>query len=136
MGYKIPFEDFICVSPALFLFFASVIPLTVKICRGNKEPNPFAALCYSLFGVIAALGVSCSLFPKAAPYFAFSNALVFDGVSIFASILICIITAVAAIMARENSATTGHQFSEFLFLLLNSAIGMLLMAWSNDLIVT
>src|SRR6185437_3535108 len=123
-AFQIPVEDIVCVSPALFLFLGSLIPLTLKVLRGNKEPNSLAALCYSLFGIIAALGVACSLFPKATTYYAFSNALVFDGVSMFAAILVCIITAIAAMMARENAATSGDQFSEFLFLLLNSAVGM------------
>ncbi len=135
-AFQIPIEDFICISPILFLFFGSLIPLTIKVLRGNREPNPTLSLGFALFGVIAALGVSCSLFPKLTPYYAFSNALVFDGVSFFSAILICVVTTVAAITAKENSATTGPQFTEFLFLLLNSAVGMMLVAWSNDLIVT
>ncbi len=135
-AFQIPLEDFICISPLLFLFLGSLIPLAVKVLRGNKEPHPAITLCLSLIGVVAALGVSFSLFPKAVPHYAFSNALVFDGVSFFASILICLVTAAAAVMAKENAATMGDQFTEFLFLLLNSAVGMMLVAWSNDLIVT
>ncbi len=135
-AFQIPIEDYICISPLIFLFIGSLIPLTLKVLRGNREPNPSVTLCLALLGVVAALAVSCSLFPKMTPYYAFSNALVFDGISVLSAILVCIVTAVAAVTARENGATTGPQFTEFLFLLLNSAVGMLLVAWSNDLIVT
>ncbi len=136
MNFSIPLVDFICISPAIILFLASLIPLTLKVLRGNREPDSYMALAYAILGCIAAAGAAISLHPKSTPTYHFSSALIFDGVSIYVSVVICMITIVAAIMARENNATNGSQFSEFLFLLLNSAVGMLLLAWSNDLIVT
>jgi NADH-quinone oxidoreductase subunit N len=130
-------QDLVCISPALFLFLGSLFPITFKIFNNNQEPNPIVALALALFGVLGALAMSFVLVGAGgAPYFAFSKALVFDGVSTFTSVVVCLITGVAAIMSRENRATSGAQFSEYLFLLLNSAMGMLLFAWSNDLIVT
>lgn len=136
MNFSIPLADIICVSPAIILFLASLVPLTVKVLRNNREPNSIAALGYAVMGCIAAAGAAISLHPKSSPTYHFANAIVVDGVSIFITVVVCVITAVAAIMARENKSTSGSQFSEFLFLLLNSAVGMFLLAWSNDLIVT
>jgi NADH-quinone oxidoreductase subunit N len=136
MNFSISLVDIISVSPAILLFFGSLIPLTVKIMRQNREPNSLAALAYVTLAAVAAIGMAISLQPKSSPTYHFSNAIVIDGVSIFVTVLVCIITIVAAVMAREHNATNGRQFSEFLFLLMNSGVGMLLMAWSNDLIVT
>ncbi len=136
MNFSIPLVDFVCISPAIILFLASLIPLTVKVLRGNKEQNSFASLSWVVLGAVAAAFAAISFLPKHSTTYHFSNALVFDGVSIFVTVVVCLITVVAAVMARENNATNGRQYSEFLFLLMNSAVGMLLMAWSNDLIVT
>lgn len=130
-------EDFVCVLPAIILFVASLIPLTLKIFRGNEEPNSLATVVYALIGLIGAGIVAGLLHSSTTPgnYF-FANALVIDGLSTFSTILIVAITGTALVLAREHLATNGRQFSEFVFLLLNSAVGMLILAWSNDLIVT
>ena len=62
--------------------------------------------------------------------------LVFDGISSVAGIVVILVTAVALTFARDNFATNTRQFSEFVFLTLNAAVGMLTFIWSNDLIVT
>jgi NADH-quinone oxidoreductase subunit N len=130
-------QDIVCISPALFLFLGSLFPITFKIFNNNKEPNPIVALALAMLGILGALTMSFVLIGSTSkPYYAFSSALVFDGVSTFTSVIVCLVVGVAAIMSRENRATNGAQFSEYLFLLLNSAMGMLLFAWSNDLIVT
>ena len=136
MNFNIQLEDLVSIAPEIILFITSLIPLTIKVIRGNEEPNSFASLSYVIVGALSAAGIAASLLPKQGASYHFSNALVMDGVSLFITVIVCIILVVAAIMARENNATNGRQFSEFLFLLVNSAIGMLLMAWSNDLIVT
>ncbi|MCB0350566.1 MAG: NADH-quinone oxidoreductase subunit N [Bdellovibrionales bacterium] len=130
-------QDFICVAPAALLFLWSLVPLTFKVVRGNKELNSMAALLLTLVGVVCSVAASGLLYAQQSePYFAFSNALVFDGVSVLSAIVIAIITAAAAIMAREHKATNGEHFSEFLFLLMNAAVGMMILSWANDLIVT
>jgi len=129
-------QDIICIAPALFLFLGSLLPLTAKLLNGNREPNSLATLCYALFGIIASMATSATLYSgQKTAYYAFSNSIVFDGVSALVGVIIALITAIVAIMAREHVAIRGGQFSEFLFLLLNSAFGMLLFAWSNDLIM-
>lgn len=129
--------DFVCVLPAIILFIASLIPLTIKVFRGNEEPNSLASVVYALIGLLGAGAVAAVLHSSTTPgSYYFANALVLDGMSTFATILVVGITAVALILAREHQATKGKQFSEFIFLMMNSAVGMLVLAWSNDLIVT
>jgi NADH-quinone oxidoreductase subunit N len=130
-------QDLVCLAPALFLFIGSLLPITAKIFNNNREPNSIVSLGLALLGVIGALASAALLLAdQQAAYYAFSNAMVFDGVSVLSAILIATVTGFAAIMAREHNATNGRQFAEFLFLLLNSAAGMMILAWSNDLIVT
>src|SRR5262249_53696279 len=53
-----------------------------------------------------------------------------------AGMIVLIMTAVALTFARDNFSTNTRQFSEFTFLMLNAAVGMLTFIWSNDLIIT
>ncbi len=126
--------DLLLVSPLLALFFTSLIPLTVKITHGNQEQNSFASLLYGLIGCVTASGLAVANF--GVNKMAFSRALIFDGLSTWTTVLILLITSWSLLYARENLTTMTKQFSEFIFLVMNSAIGMLIIAWSNDLIVT
>lgn len=132
---NISFTDILCIAPAVFLFLGSLIPITAKLINGNREPHPVLTYVFGLVGVVFSMGASFLLYPKLTSNYAFSNALVFDGSSVLATTLVGLITICTATMARESLATSGKQFSEFMFLLLNAAAGMLLLAWSNDLIV-
>ncbi|MBX7230620.1 MAG: NADH-quinone oxidoreductase subunit N [Bdellovibrionales bacterium] len=125
--------DVLLVSPALVLFFSSLIPLLSKIFNGNRETNSFSVLASALAGVVTALGLTVTLGSTHKP--AFDGMLQFDGVSFFVSILILLITGASLIFAKENTSSNNHQFSEFVFLLLNSAVGMLTVLWANDLMV-
>ncbi|MGE0764373.1 MAG: NADH-quinone oxidoreductase subunit N [Bdellovibrionales bacterium] len=124
--------DVLQLMPVICLVLASVIPLAIKVLTGNKEQNSFATLCYGLVGLVAAGGWLVAM--GGTKNVAFEGALVFDGLSTLAGLLIVFVTGMALIYARENFSTNNHQFSEFVFLLLNSAAGMLLVSWSNDLI--
>jgi NADH-quinone oxidoreductase subunit N len=134
MQLSIGWIDFLLIAPALALFLFSAVPIAVKVLRGNSEQNSFATLCYGYMGVAAAAGFMVVTFGLNQT--AFENALVFDGISSVAGIVVLLMTAVALTYARDSFSTNTRQFSEFVFLLLNCAVGMLTFIWSNDLIVT
>jgi NADH-quinone oxidoreductase subunit N len=129
-------EDVLCVAPAILVFLASLVPLTIKIFNGNREPNTLSTLVYALIGLIGAAVVAVVVGANATGSYYFSNALVLDGLATFSTLMIVAITALCLILAREHSATNGHQFSEFVFLMMNASVGMMVLSWSNDLIVT
>lgn len=130
-------EDLVCILPALCVFLASLIPLTIKVFRGNREPNTVSSVAYAMIGLFGAGIISIMLHSSTTPgSYYFGNALVLDGLSTLSTVLIVSITGLCLIFAREHEATTGIQFSEFVFLLLNASVGMMVIAWSNDLIVT
>ena len=126
--------DLLLVAPLICLFLGSIIPMTIKVLRGNREINPLSTVTYALMGIIAAMGFSIST--QSANTLAFSKALVFDGISSFTSLIVLGITGVTLLYSKESLAIPKKQFSEYVFLLLNSAIGMLIVLTSNDLIVT
>ena len=139
MDFSIDFgiEDIVCVAPAIIVFIASIIPLTFKVLRGNVEMRHGVSVTYALAGLSAALLSSLVLYSQQTNvFYAFYRALVFDGLSVFSTVMVILVTSVALIFSKEHFATKGKQFSEYIFLLMNSAIGMMILAWSNDLIVT
>ncbi|NJL26153.1 MAG: NADH-quinone oxidoreductase subunit N [Calothrix sp. SM1_5_4] len=134
MEVKFGLIDLFLVAPALALFVFSCIPLLMKVLRGNREQNTFATLVYAYMGILFAGG--CVLITMGAERTAFEGALIFDGISSFTSLVILLMTAIALTYTRDSFSTNKGQFTETVFLTLNSAVGMLTMVWSNDLIVT
>lgn len=133
MEIKFGLIDFLLVAPAVSLFLASCIPLATKVMRGNSEHSSFYSVSWGYIGVVAA--IIFTLPTVGSVRTAFEGALVFDGISHFVTLLILGVTAVALTFLRDSQSTNGKLFSENVFLILNAAVGMLTMAWSNDLIV-
>jgi len=123
--------DLLLVSPVIALFLASVIPLLIKVVKGNKEPNSMATIMYGLVGIVTATGLTISNY--GIEKMAFQSALRFDGLSFWMQLAVLLTGAVTLVLSRDNPATNNRLFSEYVFLLLNSMIGMMIVAWSNDL---
>lgn len=133
--------DLFVIAPFIPLFLASIVPISVKAFRG-QELNPFVSMVWSVVGVVAAAGLTISLVNS---YWrlsglnfvqAFSGAIVVDGIAIWSSYVIYIITGFVLMLLYENRATRAQQFSEHIFLIMNSALGMALVIMSNNLLIT
>jgi NADH-quinone oxidoreductase subunit N len=133
MNTAIGLRDLLLISPMIAMFFLSLIPLTVKVLRGNQEQNSYVTLTQGLLGIGVAI-VLVLVFGGAGKT-AFSNSLIFDGITQLISIIALIATGVAMIMMYENPATTGNQFSELIFLTMSSAVGMLILVAAVDLLM-
>jgi NADH-quinone oxidoreductase subunit N len=127
--------DLVAVAPLIALFAISLIPLMIKVLRGNREPRPFFTLIYGFIGLVVATGLTLVLSGTESRT-AFSDAIVIDGITVWASCLVYLISAVGLMLAYDNVSTRGRQFSEFCFLMLSSTIGMVILIMANDLIVT
>lgn len=127
-------QDLVVVIPISVLFIVSFLPLLIKVFRGNQEPNPLLPLCYGFAGLVFATGFTAAM--SGGQKTAFTNAIILDGASVWSSCLIYFLTAVGLMLAYDHAATRGRQFSEFCFLLISSAIGMVVLVMANDLIVT
>lgn len=128
--------DILLISPLIVLFLFSLIPISTKVLRGNIEQSPTATILETLIGlsIAAALliifeGSGLDKSPTA-----FSGHLIFDGVTQWMGLIAIIGAAGGLIMMYENPATKGKQFSELVFLALNSVVGMLIMVSAIDLI--
>jgi NADH-quinone oxidoreductase subunit N len=133
--------DLIVVSPLVILFIVSLIPISVKAFRG-REMSPFVSLVWSIVGIVSAAGLNISL---VSGYWklsglnfitAFSGGLVVDGISVWAAYVLYIIAGFVLMQLYENKATRDFQFSEHIFLILNSVIGMILVTMANHLLIT
>lgn len=133
MSMNFNLNDLLLVSPMIALFLTSLIPLTIKVLRGNKEQPGLATLSQGLIGMIAAMGLL--LVFGGAGKTAFSNALIFDGVTQWMGIIAMASASAAMILMYENPSTKGRQFSELIFLAMSSALGMLILVSAVDLLM-
>jgi len=138
MTTQIGLADVLSISPLIALFLASLIPITMKVLRGNVEQPPLATLIQGLGGIVAAfillLTVYVLIGNKSNPT-AFANALVLDGVTLCVGSLSLLIGAGALLLMYDNPATRGEQFSELVFLSLSAMSGMLILLAAVDLLV-
>jgi NADH-quinone oxidoreductase subunit N len=135
-------KDLNLVLPLILLFLASIVPMTLKVVFGNKEPRPMASLVWSMIGLLAASGTTFVLIGSMLNasdnsfIFGFSNLIVADGISLWTSYLIYLLGAIGLLLSYDHVATRGSNYSTFIFLYLTSIIGMVLLSFSNDLIFT
>lgn len=129
-------SDILLISPMIVLFLFSLIPISIKVLRGNIEQSPTATLVEALIGLTLAAGLLI-IFGGAgqaeAPT-AFNGQLMFDGLTQWMGFISVIAAAGAMILMYENPATRGSQFSELIFLAMNSIVGMLILISAVDLI--
>ena len=96
--------DIICVLPALVVFFASLVPLTIKVFKNNREPNTLSSVVYALIGLIGAGIMSVLLHSSKTPgNYYFGNALVLDGLSTLSTLL------------KDDKSTILSQFFKITF---------------------
>jgi NADH-quinone oxidoreductase subunit N len=133
MNSNIGIGDILLISPMIALFLASIIPITVKVLRGNTEQSPTATLIQGLGGIFAA--VILLLIVSGSGNTAFAEALVFDGITKWLGLVALVSAAAGLLLMYDNPSTSGDQFSELVFLVLSSAIGMLILLSAQDLLV-
>jgi NADH-quinone oxidoreductase subunit N len=133
MNNSIGLGDILLISPMLILFLTSLLPISIKVIRGNREQAPMATLLQALTGILAAMVLLLLVSTSGAG--AFANALVFDGLTKWVGVIALLATGGAMVMMYDSASTAGEQFSELVFLALSSAIGMLILVAANDLLV-
>lgn len=136
MTSTVGYSDILLISPMIIIFLFSLLPLAIKVLRGNKEQKEVVTVIESLIG-IALAGALLIVFSgrgvDAAPT-AFGGQLIFDGLTLWMSLITLIIGAGAIVMMHENVSTKGPQFSELVFLSMNSLLGALILISAVNLI--
>ncbi|MGZ3690899.1 MAG: NADH-quinone oxidoreductase subunit N [Pseudobdellovibrio sp.] len=136
MNTHIGLADILLTSPMIVLFLFSLVPITIKILRGNQEQIPAATVIEALIGLVVTAGLII-LFggeTRGGAPTAFSGQLVFDGLTTWMSLIAVFITGAAIVLMYENPSTKGSQFSELVFLVMNSLLGALILIASINLI--
>lgn len=126
-------SDILLISPMIALFVFSLIPLTIKVLRGNREQNPAASMIEALIGLALAAALLI-VFSGNVGATAFNGQLAFDGLTLWVGLISIIIGGGSIVMMYENPATRGPQFSELLFLTMNSLVGALILISAVNLI--
>ncbi len=134
MKMDVSWKDITLVTPMIAIFLTSLIPITIKVLRGNREQNPLATLIQSLSGLLIALGLLVVVGSIADGAAAFSNALLFDPITQWMGAVAIIAAGASLVMMYENPATKGEQFSELTFLTMSSVVGMLILVAAVDLL--
>jgi len=130
--------DILIVSPFIALFLASLIPVTVKVLRGNVEQPAVATLTQGLGGFLGACILLLTVFVligKRDSPTAFADVLVLDGLTLCVGLLSLLVGAGALLLMHDNPSTFGNQFSELVFLTMNAVLGMLVLVSAVDLLI-
>lgn len=133
MNIHFNLSDLIFISPMIALFLMSLFPITIKVLRGNQEPPAIVTLAFGIIGVV--LSIALLIVFSGAGNTAFNSALVFDGLTQWMGIIALGAAGASMIMMYENPSTNGRQFSELIFLTMSSALGMLVLVSSIDLLM-
>ena len=136
--------DLIAVTPMWLLFLTSLMPLSLKLLNSNQEPWSWLSTSCALIGATGVLSFVAQLLGSGTEArYLFGQTLVLDPLAAWASLLVAICLIAGVLLAHEHDSTRpldasppALQFSEHLFLLMNAALGMLVVLWSNDLIVS
>lgn len=126
-------SDVLLISPLIALFLFSLIPITIKVLRGNIEQSPAATTIEALIGLTLAAGLLIVFGGSGKT--AFNGQLVFDGLTQWMGLIAVAAAAGGLILMYENPATRGLQFSELVFLAMNSIVGMLILVSAVDLLI-
>jgi len=132
MSLEVGLTDVLLASPLIVLFLFSLIPLTIKIIKGNKEQNPTATLIIAIVGLAVTAGLLFVF--GGSDKTAFNNQLLFDGLTLWTSIIAIVGSIGALTMMHDNPSTRGKQFSELVFLTLNSILGMIILVAAVNLL--
>ncbi len=124
--------DILLVSPMIALFLFSLIPLSIKVLRGNVEQSPTATIIIGLIGLFLTAGLLIVFGGSGKT--AFNGQLVFDGLTQWMGLIAVMAAGGSMVLMYENPATRGRQFSELIFLAMNSIVGMLILVSAVDLI--
>ncbi len=133
MSMNITVADLILISPMIAIFISSLVPITIKVLRGNREQNPISTMAQVLIGLLIAGGLTLVFVGSGKT--AFSHGLRFDGLTLSMSLITIGSAIVTLFMLHENPATRGEQFSELVFLFLSSVLGMLILSAAVDLLL-
>ncbi len=128
-------QDLSLTIPLVILFVMSMLPVAVKVAGGNEEPRPVLTFVFGV-AALALTGVAISLRATNEFSLAFQNTIVYSPLIKLTTTLLIVSTLFTTLMAYRHPAIPRNQYSEHMFLLLNTLLGMFVLVYSHDLILT
>lgn len=132
MSTLINATDVLLISPLIILFLFSLVPLASKVLNKNKESNSSMTLISAIIGLI--LASVLLIIYGGSDQTIFNGQLLFDGLTKWAGLIAIFSVGATLVMIHDNPSTHKEQFSEIVFLVLNSLIGMLILISAINLI--
>lgn len=133
MVSKIGLIDLLYAAPLLILLLFAIAPITIKVLRGNREPNANFLTALSVVGLVGVGFLAYMLTPES-PVLVFGGSIAFDRLSALTSAVILFLSAATVIVLNSHVHTAKNQLSEMLFLLISCTLGSLVLVAANDLI--
>ncbi len=129
--------DLYLISPGIVLFTVSILILFLKVFLKNKEPGVKIVSFLALSGVAATWLLSLSIFNSISgeKIYAFQGVLVFDAFTYWVSSAIFLAGSISIYLIHADKNIEQNRLTELLFLILNSMLGILIVLWSNTLLV-
>ncbi len=126
-----PLVDFSSLAPVLVLSVFAMMVLLVDLFIGR---NKSVLVFISLVGLLCA---AVSSFAKGAeiPVYSFNGAYIVDRLSIFFTMIFCLSSALAILLAVEYNKREGIKVGEYYSLILFCTVGMIVLASATDLIM-
>ncbi len=131
-------SDILFSSPLWTLFLFSLFPITYKVLRKNKEPSSLIVTLSILLGnliSIALLFIYSSALSKIQSVPLFSTHLLFDFMTFWGTVFLLSTSLCITLMNLFHPQVDKNKFSEILFLQQGSLLGLLLLLWSNNLLI-
>lgn len=128
-------QDLSLTIPLVVLFLLSMLPVAVKVAGGNEEPRPLMTFILGI-AAIGLTAVAVSLRTTTEITVAFENTVVYSPLIKLTTIFLILSALFTALLAYRHPAIPKNQYSEHMFLFLNTLLGMLVLVYSHDLILT
>lgn len=133
-------NDIVFSSPLWILFLFSLLPITWKVLRKNKEPSSLVITVITLLSGIASTALLFYLyFLHSSPLnkksvLLFAEHLLLDSITFWGSVFILLTFLCVTLMNLFHPQVDKNKLSEILFLQQGSLLGLLLLLWSNNLL--
>ncbi len=128
--------DLYLISPGICLFLSSILILFTKIILKNKEPGKNITTALAAGGILTTWLLSLSIFKslQGEKLYAFNESLVVDSFTYWGGAAVLLGGLISLLLFKRNNDIEKKQFTEFVFLFLNSILGVVVVLWSNNLL--
>ncbi len=128
-------NDISVLIPFIIIFLVSLVPLTIKVLNKNAEIKHRFTFLIAVIGLVVALLFNIFQMDIESRL-AFNGSVIFDGLTCLGNGLGILIAVFTVFLMYNNGGIPGHQFSEYIFLVFSALLGMFIINFSNDLILS